>query len=99
MRNHSLPIVQLTRARAAFSFDPLLTELQLLMGAFPDLQDAFDADELPLAFILKRDSHLTPPAVRPRIRFSRQAKSSPRPRTTSSRTHNRRSPRKLIFDE
>ena len=28
----------------------------MLMTAFPDLRDAFDADELPVAFILERDS-------------------------------------------
>jgi hypothetical protein len=27
----------------------------LLTTAFPDLRDAFDADELPIAFILERD--------------------------------------------
>jgi hypothetical protein len=33
----------------------LLDEIHLLTTAFPDLRDAFDADELPIAFILERD--------------------------------------------
>jgi hypothetical protein len=33
----------------------LLDEIHLWTTAFPDLRDAFDADELPIAFILERD--------------------------------------------
>ena len=33
----------------------LLDEIHLLTTGFPDLRDAFDADELPIAFILERD--------------------------------------------
>jgi hypothetical protein len=33
----------------------LLAEIHLLRTGFPDLWDAFDADELPIAFILERD--------------------------------------------
>ena len=33
----------------------LLDEIRLLTTGFPDLRDAFDADELPIAFILERD--------------------------------------------
>ncbi|PYR89352.1 MAG: hypothetical protein DMF84_24320 [Acidobacteria bacterium] len=56
MRKHSSYVFQLTRHRAAFRLRQLLDEIQMLMGSFPDLRDAFDADELPVAFILKRDS-------------------------------------------
>lgn len=35
--------------------DQLLDEIRLLTTAIPDLRDAFDADELPIAFILERD--------------------------------------------
>lgn len=59
MRKHLSPMMQYAERRAAFRLRQLLSELQLLMGAFPDLRDAFDADELPLAFILRRDSRLT----------------------------------------
>jgi hypothetical protein len=56
MRKHSSNVFQLTRRRAAFRLRQLLGEIHMLMGSFPDLRDTFDADELPLAFILKRDS-------------------------------------------
>src|SRR5688572_30507595 len=99
MHKHSYPIVQPTSGCAAFGLRALLTELQLLTGSLPDLRHAFDADELPITFILKRDAHLTRPDERHPVRFSRQAKSSPTRRTTSSRTANRRRPRKLMSDE
>ena len=57
MRKHLSNGFQLTRRRAAFRLRQLLGEIHALMGSLPDLRDAFDADELPLAFILKRDSH------------------------------------------
>jgi hypothetical protein len=31
--------------------------LMLLMAALPDLEDAFDADALPISFILERDGN------------------------------------------
>jgi len=31
-------------------------ELNVLLSAFPDLRDAFDADELPVSFIVTRDA-------------------------------------------
>jgi len=34
----------------------LMNEMTLLFGLFPHLSDAFDADELPISFIIKRDS-------------------------------------------
>jgi hypothetical protein len=36
----------------------------MLMGSFLDLRDAFDPDELPLEFILKRDSQTDPSVTR-----------------------------------
>ena len=54
-------MVQLTTRGVAFRLRQLLDEFHLLIGSFPDLRDAFDADELPLAFILRRDSRLTSP--------------------------------------
>ena len=52
--------LQLARRAAAFRLRQLLGHLSLLVSAFPDLRDAFDPDELPLAFILKRDSQAEP---------------------------------------
>ena len=56
MNKHSSQLLQLTRRRAGFTLHQLIGEIQLLTAAFPDLRDAFDADELPIAFILKRDA-------------------------------------------
>jgi hypothetical protein len=56
MNKHSSQLLQLTRRRAGFTLHQLIDEIQLLTVAFPDLRDAFDADELPIAFILKRDA-------------------------------------------
>jgi hypothetical protein len=55
--SHGLPI---TKPAAAFGLRQLVDELGMLMDAFPDLRDAFDPDELPLEFILKRDSQAEP---------------------------------------
>lgn len=30
---------------------------RIVFGSFPDLRDAFGADDLPLSFILRRDAH------------------------------------------
>jgi hypothetical protein len=56
MNKPSSQLLQLTRRRAGFTLHQLLDEIQLLTVAFPDVRDAFDADELPIAFILKRDA-------------------------------------------
>jgi len=58
MGKHSSPMMQLTRRGAAFRLRQPLGEFHVLMSAFPDLHDAFDPDELPLAFTLWRDSRL-----------------------------------------
>ena len=34
----------------------MANELDLLISAFPDLDDAFDADELPILVIMRRDA-------------------------------------------
>ena len=41
---------------AAVRFHELVDELHLLLTAFPDLNDAFDAGDLPITFLLKRGS-------------------------------------------
>jgi hypothetical protein len=56
MRKHSSSMMQATKRRAAFGLRQLLYELRLLLSGLPDPKDAFDADELPLRFILRRDS-------------------------------------------
>ena len=64
MTRHSWPTLQVVKRAAAFKLRQLWDELAMLMGSFPDLRDAFDPDELPLEFILKRDSQ-TDPSVTP----------------------------------
>jgi hypothetical protein len=63
-------MLQLTRRRAASSLRQLLDEVHRLTVSFPDLRDAFDADELPIAFILKRDSHASEPEFKGREAIS-----------------------------
>jgi hypothetical protein len=36
----------------------LMNEISLLLALFPHLSDAFNADELPVAFIIRRDSRV-----------------------------------------
>ena len=50
--------MHVTRRMAAHGWRQLADEFRLLMRAFPDLRDAFDPDELPIDFILRRDSQL-----------------------------------------
>jgi hypothetical protein len=52
---HSSQLLQWTRRRAGDGLQQLFDEIQLLMTALPDLRDAFDGDELPIAFILERE--------------------------------------------
>jgi hypothetical protein len=98
MEKHSLPM-QLTNRRASFRLRRLLDEFHLLMASFPDLQDAFDADDLPLAFILRRGSRLSEPGIQPSKTFSRRPRKAVRRRTRSSRTPIRRGPRKQMSNE
>jgi hypothetical protein len=99
MHRRSSPMMQLTRRGAAFRLRQLLDEFHLLMASFPDLGDAFDADELPLAFILWRDSRLTKASAAPRETFSPRGNNSVRRRPMSFRTHSRGGRRKQMSDE
>lgn len=67
MSKQSSPTRHITRPAAAFRLRQLLDEIDMLMGAFPDLREAFDPDELPLEFILKRDSRKEPAGRRMRV--------------------------------
>jgi hypothetical protein len=64
MTRHSWPTLQVVKRAAAFKLRQLWDGLAMLMGFFPDLRDAFDPDELPLEFILKRDSQTDPSVMR-----------------------------------
>jgi hypothetical protein len=54
MKHSSSHILDLTKQGAANRFRELAHELHLLLELFPDLDDAFDPDELPVSFILER---------------------------------------------
>ena len=49
-------MLELAKRAAALRLRELANELDLLLRAFPDLHDAFDADELPVSFIVRRDA-------------------------------------------
>jgi hypothetical protein len=49
-------ILESAKRNAELRFRDLLQEARLLLQLFPDLRDAFDADELPIAFIVARGS-------------------------------------------
>jgi hypothetical protein len=98
MEKHS-STMKLTKRRAAFRLRHLLDEFHLLMGSFPDLRDSFDADELPLAFILRRDSRLSEAVIQPSETLSRPPNNSVRRRARLFRTPNRGRPRKQMSNE
>ena len=56
MAKHSSHMLELAKRGAALRLRELANELDILLSAFPDLHDAFDADELPLSFIMRRDA-------------------------------------------
>lgn len=86
------------QAQAVSRLRQLLDEFRLAMTSFPDLHEAFDADELPLAFILERDSRLTKASAWPRQAASPRAKVSAPRRTMSASARSRGGRRKQISD-
>ena len=56
MAKHSSRILELAKRGAALRIREVANELDALLHAFPDLHDAFDADELPVSFIMRRDA-------------------------------------------
>jgi hypothetical protein len=55
MRRHARSLPELAR-RGAEARLQVLHEVRLLLQAFPHLRDAFDKDELPISFIVAKDS-------------------------------------------
>jgi hypothetical protein len=64
MTRHSWHTLHAVKRAAAFKLWQLWDELAMLTAAFSDLRDAFEPDELPLEFILKRDSQTDPSVTR-----------------------------------
>jgi hypothetical protein len=56
MAKHPSHMLELARHGAAVRLRELIKELDTLLRWFPDLHDAFDADELPVSFIVRRDA-------------------------------------------
>jgi hypothetical protein len=89
-----------TARPTAITFRSLAGQLDvLLVGTFPDLRDAFDADELPLEFILKRDSSLPETIVKRRTATAAPAKGVLRRRKTTYRREQRIPDRMQTSDE
>jgi hypothetical protein len=97
MRKHSSPARPATAHRAASGLRHLLDEAQVLMLAVPDLHDAFDADDLPLAFILRRDSQVD--AVGPPDTTAPRASHVDRRPTRAVPARRRGGPRKQMSGE
>jgi len=55
-KQHPPHILELAKKGAEARFRELLEEAALLVTSFPHLRDAFDKDQLPISFILRRDS-------------------------------------------
>ena len=74
-------LLQLGRSGAERRFGELINELRFLFTSFPHLSDAFDADGLPLSFIIKRDARDAS------VKTSRRHRSAPTVVTTSVTRH------------
>jgi hypothetical protein len=57
MPKSSAKMPMLGKGQAEARFRELVDELKLLTVAFPHLRESFDADELPVAFIVRRDGN------------------------------------------
>lgn len=56
MARHSPHMLELAKRGAALRLRELANEVEFLLDLFPDLGDAFDADELPVSFIVRADA-------------------------------------------
>jgi hypothetical protein len=75
MAKHSSKILDLAKRGAEARLQDLIMEAKLLVQLFPHLKDSFDPDELPIDFILKRDSGRKGPAARRRKLSAAERKS------------------------
>jgi hypothetical protein len=74
-------LLQLGRRGAERRFGALISELNFLFASFPHLGEAFDADDLPLPFIIKRDARDA------RVKTPRRHRSAPTVVTTRVTRH------------
>ncbi len=99
MYEHSDNVTPLTPPRGSLKLPQLLQEVSLLLGSFPDLSAAFDPDDLPLDFILWRDSQLPYSDTTSWTRFTSRIGDLASPRIRSSTAHTRNTRRKQLADE
>jgi hypothetical protein len=75
MAKHSSHILELAKCGAALRLREPANELAVLLGAFPDLDDVFDGDDLPVSFIVRKGrAPCAHPAVRRQRPMSAAAK-------------------------
>ena len=67
MPKHSSHVLELARRGAEYRFRELAQEAKHLVRLFPHLRDSFDPDELPVSFIIAKDSGRTPRRRRSRM--------------------------------
>jgi hypothetical protein len=64
-------VAALTKRAATNQFRALVDEMKLLLDLFPHLRDSYDADELPIDFIIKRNARRSDAA---KARIERRAR-------------------------
>jgi hypothetical protein len=84
MGKHASHIIELARRGATLRLRELANEVVLLLSAFPDLGDAFDADELPVSFILTNARRGQATTVKRKKRMSAATKQAVSRRTTKN---------------
>jgi len=88
MAKYSSHMLELAKRGAALRLRELANELHTLLMAFPDLHDSFDADELPVSFIVRRDARRArAKAVRRQKPMSAAAKRAVSERMKTHRAH------------
>ncbi len=95
MAKHSSHIRALAKRGAVARLREQANELSVLLMAFPDLHDAFDADELPVSFIVKRDAR----RARAKASTQRQSMSTTPRRAARRRAMKDRAERRARHDK
>jgi len=60
MPKHTVPFLDLAKRGAEMPLQDLLQELRYLIDLFPHLRDSFDEGDLPVGFLIARDSRGLP---------------------------------------
>lgn len=63
-------LLELAKHGAQAQLSDLLHEMRMILELFPDLRDSFDADELPVRFLLKRGATKRQMSAAARARIS-----------------------------